>query len=427
MNLYKNTFIISLFTILSQALGVLRDKLLISVVGVGITLDIYNAAFKIPDIVMAIIIPFAGITVIVPLLTASIIKNNQEELYKKLSTLFVFFNLTMAFFCILVTLTLDLFLYKIFPNFSASDLITLSGLIKIMLLQPILLGASGLLSCIALAYKNFLCYAIAPVFYNIGIIIGVIFFYKSYGVNGLIYGALLGAFMHISINSYFIFKNKVDLNIFSFDFKYIKEIFPIASWRSIAFIMIALKQFIITIFSGFLGAGIISIWTFALNLTNMCVQFFASSYAIASFPLLSEQYERGEYETLRNTIKKQSRNIFLFSIMFSIMAFIFAKLFVNIIYNGNKDVLNIFYVLILSIPFLNLEQYYARAMMAAHKVKLISVIHIFSFIVLLLCLAIFYKMGYSYLFLAYSYLISTIFQVMILYFIGNNTIIKNKI
>ena len=422
MQIFKNTFIISFFTILSQLLGVLRDKLLVSVVGVGVVLDMYNASFKIPDLMASILFSFVGLTVMVPFLNSSLVKGDIREMHKKFSTIFFFFNIVMVALAILVVFTLDLFLHKLFPAFDTENLKTLSHITKLMLLQPIILGMSNLLACIAQAYKNFLYFALAPVLYNIGLIVGIVYFYEAHGSLGLLYGVWIGAFMHLFINFIFIFKNKVDINMVYFDFKYIKQILPIVTWRSVAFVLISLKQFILTIVSGLMGLGIISVWTFALNLTNMCVQFFATSYAVASFPVLSEYYEKGEYEILKKTIRKHTSQIFLFSLIFMCVAYVFAKPIVDIIYGGNEKVLRIFYVLIIAIPFLNLEQYYARAMMAMRRVKFISIVHIFSFAVLIVALFVFYKMDYDYIFLAYAYLISVIAQVSVLFFMGNRII-----
>jgi putative peptidoglycan lipid II flippase len=424
MQILKNTAIISVFTLISQLLGVLRDKLLISIVGVGITLDIYNAAFKIPDLINSIFLSFVGITVIVPFLTSSLIKNNKIELEKKVSTLFYFFNISLTIFAAIIILTLDLFLHKLFPAFSAQDLAVLSHVTKLMLIQPIILGSSNLITCVAQSNKIFSYYAISPVFYNIGVIIGILFFYKNYGVYGLVSGVILGAFFHVAIGFIYLIKYRIDINLKYFNFEYIKELLPIVGWRSIATIMISLKQFSITIVSGLLGAGIITVWTFTLNLVNMCVQFFATSFAIASFPVLSEYYEKGEMNILESTIKRNVREIFLYSIIFSFFMFFLARFVVGIIYNGDAKVLELFYILIVAIPFLNLEQYYARAMMAIHKVKILSLIHVASFIFLVSALAIFYKNNYDYTFIAYSYLIATALQVGTLYVLGQKSLKK---
>lgn len=422
MQILKNTAIISIFTIISQLLGVLRDKLLISIVGVGITLDIYNAAFKIPDLLIAILVSFVGLTVVVPFLTSSIIKNNKLELEKKFTTLFVFFNTIIFILSVTVMFTLDLFLHKLFPSFDTQSLTTLSAATKLMLIQPILIGVSNLLACLAQTYKNFIYYAIAPVFYNLGIIFGIVFLYGKYNLMGLVYGVLLGASMHIFINSIFIWRNRIDMNLSYFDYKYIRDILPVAGWRSIAFITLSLKQFSVTIVAGLLGAGIITVWTFALNLINMCVQFFATSFAIASFPSLSEHYEKGEINILEKTIKRNVKEIFLYSLLFSVIMFFIARFVVSIIYNADTKILELFYILIVAIPFLNLEQYYARAMMAIHRVKMLSLIHTTSFLVLLVSLYLFYINKYEYTFIAYAYLITVIFQVTSLYILGEKSL-----
>jgi putative peptidoglycan lipid II flippase len=283
-----------------------------------------------------------------------------------------------------------------------------------MLIQPILLGSSNLITCVAQANKIFSYYAISPIFYNIGVIFGILFFYKNYGIYGLIYGVLLGAFFHFGTGFIYLIRHKVDINLKYFDFRFIREIFPIVAWRSIAFIVMSVKQFVLTVFAGFLGVGIISSFTFAFNLTNMAVQFFATSYSIAAFPMLSEYFERGEFEKLKNTIRSNISKLLGVSILFSVILFIFAKLIVSIIYNGDLRVLNMFYILIFSIPMLSIEQYYARAFMAMGKVKLVSIMQVISLFILCITLTVLYKNGSDYSMLAKGYLITITLQTFIL-------------
>ena len=70
---------------------------------------------------------------------------------------------------------------------------------RIMLLSPILLGLSNLLGTVTQLFRKFFIYALSPIFYNIGIIIGVIFLYPIFGINGLVLGVVLGVDILFSI------------------------------------------------------------------------------------------------------------------------------------------------------------------------------------------------------------------------------------
>ena len=76
----------------------------------------------------------------------------------------------------------------LFPGFAPDMFQDLVSLTRILLLQPILLGASSLFASIVHVYRKFILYAVSPLLYNLGIIIGVVFFYDIFGVRGLAYG-----------------------------------------------------------------------------------------------------------------------------------------------------------------------------------------------------------------------------------------------
>ena len=102
------------------------------------------------------------------------------------------------------------------PAFQAKAVV----LSQIMLLSPILLGLSNLFGTITQLFQRFFIFSISPIFYNLGIIFGAVVLYPIFGIYGLAYGVILGAFMHFFIQAlasgYCGFKPKLS---FSIDFK----------------------------------------------------------------------------------------------------------------------------------------------------------------------------------------------------------------
>ena len=85
------------------------------------------------------------------------------------------------------------------PGFSGQDRINFILLTRIMLLSSILLGLSNLLSSVIQSFRRFFIYALSPIFYNAGIIFGIIFLLPLFGLKGLAMGIVLGAFLHAFI------------------------------------------------------------------------------------------------------------------------------------------------------------------------------------------------------------------------------------
>ena len=76
-----------------------------------------------------------------------------------------------------------------------------------MLVSVLFFVASNLIGGILNSFKRFLSFSLAASFYNIGIIIGILWFYPQFGLIGLSYGVLLGAIMHLLVQLPEVYKN----------------------------------------------------------------------------------------------------------------------------------------------------------------------------------------------------------------------------
>src|SRR3954463_5896873 len=99
----RNSAILAFFSVVSLLLGILRDRLLATIVGVGPMLDVYNASFRVPDLTLGILLSLASATTVVPFLTHAAHTEDKKELEKRFSSLFVFFGGAMI---LLVGITL---------------------------------------------------------------------------------------------------------------------------------------------------------------------------------------------------------------------------------------------------------------------------------------------------------------------------------
>ena len=85
------------------------------------------------------------------------------------------------------------------PGFSENNLTLTIQLTRIMFLSPVLFGLSSVFSGILHYFNRFLAYSLAPIFYNLGIIFGILFLVPIFNIYGLAYGVILGALLHLLI------------------------------------------------------------------------------------------------------------------------------------------------------------------------------------------------------------------------------------
>lgn len=412
-NLLKGSAIIALLGVFSQFLGLVRDRLLASHVGVGQNLDMYYTAFRVPDFIYSIVLAFIGAVTILPLISHYVSKKDHHQISKIYGSIFNFFTIITIIACGLAFI----FMPGIVSIFSHNNIELTSMLSRLLLIQVILLSISNLFSVISQAYKQFLIFSLAPIFYNIGIIIGVYYFYNIYGVNGLVYGVILGAAMHLIIQSVAIFENKIKFS-FNIDKAVIKEHLRLTWPRSLSLGLQQLRLIVITFFAGLFGHGALSIFTLASTLISIPVQFVGVSYATASYPTLSEYYEDQNHDEFNRLAKKGFNYLFLLGFACTLFFFFGSFFITKIILNTNEaDSVKIsLMVSILSLSIMTqIVSYYVNRLCFARRDTVIPLItQILFFITMLGVAYIGYKTDHDYLTLGYAFVTASLIEFVTL-------------
>src|SRR3989338_9116862 len=140
-NINQAAILLGGFALLSQILGLLRDRLLAHFVGPSASLDIYYAAFRIPDLIFISIASLASITVIIPFFTARMDNGAITEKAKKyLSDIFTVFLTVLILVSVIIFVLMPYLAPLVAPGFSPALQAKVTLLSRIMLLSPILLG-----------------------------------------------------------------------------------------------------------------------------------------------------------------------------------------------------------------------------------------------------------------------------------------------
>ena len=174
-NIHKAAIVLAISSIGSSSLALLRDRLLADHFGAGKTLDIYYVAFRIPDFLYVIMLSITSVAVIIPFFLERM-SVSKEKTYAFFSGIFSLFIISNFILVIILFLFTPYLIRLIAPGFAVSDQNQLTYITRILLLSPFLLGLSNLFSSIIQSYKKFFIYALSPILYNLGIIIGILFF-----------------------------------------------------------------------------------------------------------------------------------------------------------------------------------------------------------------------------------------------------------
>jgi putative peptidoglycan lipid II flippase len=336
--MHQAAYILAAFAFASQFIGLFRDRILAFEFGAGHTLDLYYAAFRVPDLLFATVASLFSIYALLPILSR--LEEEREGLMMPFlrNTLIVFFA-GMSFISLILYALAPVIAPLIAPGLAttAASSASLILLMRILLLQPILLGASNTIASLTQLRHRFILYSISPLLYNLGIIFGAVVLYPRFGVAGLGWGVIFGAAMHFAVQLPYFFAEKsagtLSLTRMS---KGLKEVLVLSIPRTLALASTQISLVALTAMASVLAAGSITIFTFAYNLQSVPLTIIGVSYAVAAFPTLSRLHARGAAEEFLQYIEAALRHIIFWAIPATVFMIVLRAQIVRVILGSGQ-------------------------------------------------------------------------------------------
>ncbi len=287
------TMLLIVVALLSQALGFFRNRLVsanFTVVDPAST-DAFFAAFQIPDFFFLTIAAGALGVAFVPVLADRLHMNDRQSVWELTSSLLNLLSIIMFLVAIVMFIfARPLLQHIVAPNLAPQQLNHAVTIMRIIALNPMLFTLSGILTSVQQTFGRFFFYAIAPLFYNLSIILSIYVFKYRLGVVGLGIGALIGAALQLLIATLGMwglkFRYRPKINFKSDDFKLITRKLPA---RSIDQGIDSINSIVETNRATLLGPGPVSWYNFSTTLMNVPVTLFGTAIATAAFPQLAER------------------------------------------------------------------------------------------------------------------------------------------
>jgi len=303
-------YILAFSSLFSSVLALLRDRILAHLFGAGIHLDLYYAAFRIPDLVFIAV----GALVSAYMLIPEFARRSEAEQRTYLDTVIIGFSALVALVAGFAAFAAPHILEQLFPALAASSLEELSLLTRILLLQAVLLGFSNIAAAVTQFKHRYALYAASPIVYNLGIIAGAVGLYPYFGLQGLVWGVVSGALLHVAIQIPSIVTDGFLRRLPRFQeptafLGTIQRSLP----RALALSMNQIAFFGLLSLAGTLSIGSISVFMFAYNLQGVPLSVIGASFATAAFPTLAYAYSRGETDVFLQQVSLAARQILFWS------------------------------------------------------------------------------------------------------------------
>lgn len=312
--LHEAAYLLAFFALLSQILALVRDRLFASEFGAGAVLDLYYASFRIPDLLFVSIASFVSIYVLLPIIS-EFFEENDKKTRVVLDTVFTVFFSILIIVSIVIAFFAEPLLEWMLPGFTPEQIAQAVVLTRIMLLQPFFLGFSNLLASITQLKGRFILYALSPLLYNIGIILGLVVLYPWLGVSGLAWGVVLGAVLHLAVQlPKIISEGYMPRITLRPDWMCVVRVIWLSLPRTLT---LSAQQILLIIFvalASAMTAGSIAVMQFSYNLQSVPLTIIGVSYSVAAFPTLAKLFSKGERRAYLSQITSAMRHIMFWSI-----------------------------------------------------------------------------------------------------------------
>jgi putative peptidoglycan lipid II flippase len=382
--MHQAAVLLGVFSLISQLLGLVRDRLLAHTIGPSATLDIYYAAFRIPDLIYLSVASLASITVLMPFLIKELDAGGKAAARKFFNEVLSGFLLLMIVVSTAVFILMPLIAPLIAPGFTAEELHQLVGASRIMLLSPIFMGLSNMLGTVTQLLRKFVVFAISPIFYGAGIICGILFLYPLFGVYGLAMGVAFGALLHLLVQIPTIFAAGFTPKLSAhLERSTLRQVAMLSLPRTLGLSMNSIALLVLMGIGTTLGEGSISIFNLAFNLETTPIGIIGISYAVASFPLLSETFSRGKIKEWQRCILDTVRQIIFWSLPITALMIVLRAQIVRITLGSGAFSWSDTKLTAAALIGQNLVLVLVRAYYSAHNTRTPLVINTFSSLVMI--------------------------------------------
>lgn len=392
-SLFSASLLLAISSLISRGLGVWRDHLFATMFGangVGIySLDTYYAAFRIPDLLYSILV-FGTISVaFMPIFSDYLAKKDYEEGWKFASNVLNLLLLIFISIAVIVFIFAEPIMQVFVYGFTLEQVKQTAELVRIMLFSPLFFAIASIAIGVENSFQKFTAQAWAPVLYNLGIIIGAFLWGDSFGVYGLVWGVVLGAFLYMLIQI---------PGILALGFRW----FPILSWkrsdtkemfglvlpRIISLSAMQVNLVVDTFLGSSLVIGSLTILNLAQNLQSLPFGIISISVAITSFSLFTRFASEKNWDQFNFELRKSVR-ITLYLLLPSIVGMYLMRnqIIALVLQGGNfgqeaaQMTSNVLALLLLALVAQGLIPIFARAFFALKNTKLPLVVSLIAMVV----------------------------------------------
>ena len=386
----QGAILLAVVTFGSYVMGLVRDVVQTRTFGAGRELDAYLAAFAIPEIALGVLVASGLSAPFVPIFLA--LRNEDGRAANDfagtiLTLAVVIIGVATPVLWVIAPMTVEL----TGAGFNPQQRALYTDLFRLMLVTPVLFALSDVLGEVLVAERRFMGYALAPVLYNGGIVLGMLLFAGSLGIFAGAIGAIMGAVLHLGIRLLWLrgstvrFRPALRVRTRAFR-EFVKLMLPRMASHPIDPLTFTILGSLATT----VAVGGLTSLSLARNFQSVPVSVIAVSFALAVFPTLSAAAALGDRALFTRILVRNAITIAVLTTLAAIALAILSRFVIQLFLRGDAftqeaaDRTNlVLVVMALAIPFESLTHLLSRAIFATRNTILQVLASVGSFVVVL--------------------------------------------
>lgn len=425
--LLSAAFVVMLMILLSRILGLVRYRLLAHFFGADLgLLDNFIAATLVPEGIFDVLI-FGTISIaFIPVFGNLLAQKKEEDAWRLVSSLFAAGIIIFLVISVFVFIFAPQIAFLIAPGQalrSQESQSTIASLIRIMLVSQFFFIPGTILTGVLQTYRYFFIPALAPVLYNVGIILGIIFLSKTFSIYGPAYGMIFGALLFLLIQLPLAQRINVRWLQDGFFTKGVIRVLSLSFPRTLALVATRVNDLINVALASLVSEGAIVVFNFAQTLQLAPVGIFGASIAQAILPTFSIIYGKKDMALFRKVFLSTFHQLLFIIFPLSAILAVLRIPIVRLVYGSSNfpwdatvatGKVLIMFSFSLFAQVLNL--FFSRAFYAMHDTKTPLLITVVT-VGINIGLSLFFIMvkGFPVYFLAISFSVSNIVQAVLFF------------
>jgi putative peptidoglycan lipid II flippase len=310
---------------ISRILGYLRYVVIAAAVPDPSQLDSFFAAFRIPDFLFQLVAAGALSSAMIPVVAGLFARDEDAHAWRVVSTVTTLMLSVLAVLALLVLVFAPVLVPVITPGFDEAQLAQTVELTRVMVLAPLFLAAGAVATSVLNARGRFGAAALAPIVYNVAIIIGALLFVPPFGVVGLAIGVVLGALGHLLVQLPVMrqigarITPRVDVG----DAEARRTLVLMAP-RALGLGAVQIVFLVMTSLASSLATGAIAAFTFAFAVLQIPIGVIGVPLGIVLLPSLSRESALGDADAFRRLLVRALRLLAFVMVPITAIGFVVA-------------------------------------------------------------------------------------------------------